>query len=651
MAWRTKNAEGTWGTAAPKYNPDGTLDLTSSGGTPDTGALAGAFGAINPMTYFGQGGTAAVDAGRDAYNEITGAYTQGAKNQQAAIQGAADSTRALGTEMRDWYTNANTQAQNYYSPAQGAYTEMQNNQPTQSQNAFGYLGGQLGGATNQEMLAAGPNYSTEQGIMQGYFGSQQGQAGPSQMRDLYGQQAGSAGPSQYRDFAAANQGTLAQQGIGEQYAGQRLAGGVQQGALGERYGQAQAFASGPDAVAQRYQQRQAGPQTGMLDAYAQREMQAGIPGASKSVFDSSNGMLSQPGYSENLFNADKYGTGQTDVEQLFAQRRDGSDPAAAYMDQRAMEAINNQLAARGRFNSGPGVRQISDYLANANAQRSQQLAGLAQASSTAAGQRANYRSALAGQTDSSRLQATGLRGQLANASDSINLQGRNYLGGLASGVDSNQIQRQGQLDTLANATSQSGLARQNMLNSVAGNLDDSRFRQQSALDALANQSQQFQLSRIGMGADLAQGASAEERAQQGYLAALAQGASGEGARQQDYLADLARAASGERAGQATFGLNAAQGADSSRLANNQLYGDLAQQASSEQSKYYGDLNNAALGLGQAQAGTMSGLYRAGGEAYSNAQLAAIEAEMKAKGMDTSVFGTFRKDLETAGKYF
>lgn len=69
--------------------------------------------------------------------------------------------------------------------------------------------------------------------------------------------------------------------------------------------------------------------------------------------------------------------GLTNEEQLYNERKSGNDPAAAYQDQRATDQINKQLAARGRFNSGPGVRQVSDYLANANFQRSQQLASLA----------------------------------------------------------------------------------------------------------------------------------------------------------------------------------------------------------------------------------------------------------------------------------
>lgn len=67
----------------------------------------------------------------------------------------------------------------------------------------------------------------------------------------------------------------------------------------------------------------------------------------------------------------------TNQEDLYNARKGGTDPAAAYEDQRATEQINTQLAARGRFNSGSGVRQVSDYLANANAQRSHDLGLLA----------------------------------------------------------------------------------------------------------------------------------------------------------------------------------------------------------------------------------------------------------------------------------
>jgi hypothetical protein len=86
----------------------------------------------------------------------------------------------------------------------------------------------------------------------------------------------------------------------------------------------------------------------------------------------------RPGQQQNYFDQlGAYANGPTDTETLYNERKSGNDPAAAYEDQRAIAAINNQLAARGGYNSGAGTRLISDYLANAGAQRSQQLAGLA----------------------------------------------------------------------------------------------------------------------------------------------------------------------------------------------------------------------------------------------------------------------------------
>ena len=104
----------------------------------------------------------------------------------------------------------------------------------------------------------------------------------------------------------------------------------------------------------------------------------------------------------NLDPARSYGSKLSDVEDLYNQRKNGVDPAAAYEDSRATEQINNQLAARGGYNSGAGTRQIDDYYANVGAQRSKQLADLAATSSDAANKRATYRSGAAGDADRSR---------------------------------------------------------------------------------------------------------------------------------------------------------------------------------------------------------------------------------------------------------
>ena len=573
----------------------------------------------------------------------------GSGDQKAAIAQAAVEAKALGQEQRGWFMGANDKAQGYYGPATTALGNQAANAPTQSRDAYGQIAPGLGNNTYQEDLAQNPGYATSPGAVGSYYGQQSGQRGPSQVQDLYGQQAGSKGPSQSRDYFGQQQTQLAGPGAAEQNATKRLAGGIQPGALDQRYGQAQSFAAGPDAVTQRYQQRQAGPQTGTLDSYASGEIAKGGPTSTKGVFDDTNSSLAGKTYSENLLGSQKYGTDKTDVENLYSQRVAGGDPAANYEDTRAIEAINNQLAARGRFNSGPGVRQISDYLANAGAQRSHQMADLATASSSAAGSRAGYMSGLAGQSDTTRLAATGLRGDLAKASDATDLAGRSYLGGLAKDVDANQLQRQGQIDTLAGQTSASGLARQGMLNGLAGNVDDSKFRQQTQLDTLAQNSQDQQRQRIALGGTLAGQASGEESGQRDYLAGLAASASGEQSTHDKYLADLAKATGAEDLGKANYGLDAAKGADASRLANNTLQGNLAGQASGEQRNYYGDLTDKSLDVGKAQASTMQDLYTTGGKQYNDDTMAGIEAKMKAAGINTSGMD-MSKLIELAIKY-
>ena len=68
---------------------------------------------------------------------------------------------------------------------------------------------------------------------------------------------------------------------------------------------------------------------------------------------------------------------KTNLENLYAQRQAGGDPAAAFEDSRAERALNNRFAATGGFNSGAGIRATGDYYANVGAQRSRDMAGLA----------------------------------------------------------------------------------------------------------------------------------------------------------------------------------------------------------------------------------------------------------------------------------
>lgn len=181
----------------------------------------------------------------------------------------------------------------------------------------------------------------------------------------------------------------------------RLAAGVATGGLSEaaKYGYDQTYGKAADAQKSGYQQ--AGDASAKLGkeqrdwetqegrnamAFYGGNADGSQGGGDMAVGRGRYGVLdalkdeknNRPGQQQDYFGYMKQQAGQlTNQEQLYNERKSGTDPAAAYMDQRGTEQINSQLAARGRFNSGPGVRQVSDYLANANAQRSQQLANLA----------------------------------------------------------------------------------------------------------------------------------------------------------------------------------------------------------------------------------------------------------------------------------
>lgn len=156
----------------------------------------------------------------------------------------------------------------------------------------------------------------------------------------------------------------------------------------------------------------------------------------------------RPTQQQDYFNFMKGQAGQqTNQEQLYNERKNGTDPAAAYQDQRAIDAINQQLAARGRYNSGPGVRQVSDYEANINAQRAQQLASLA------------------GGADSSRL---GLDTAYGTAASGASGEQSKYFGDLTGAA---QNLAQAKADTFGHYSDQAGQAySQGQLAQIEANL-------------------------------------------------------------------------------------------------------------------------------------------------------------------------------------
>ena len=119
----------------------------------------------------------------------------------------------------------------------------------------------------------------------------------------------------------------------------------------------------------------------------------------------------------------------TNEETLYNERKGGNDPAAAYQDQRATQALDNAAAARGGYNSGAALRSTSDYYANANAQRSQQLAQLAGgADASRATKLSGYENA-AGGADTSR---ANVNNSLGNAASGASKEQSDYYSGISN---------------------------------------------------------------------------------------------------------------------------------------------------------------------------------------------------------------------------
>ncbi len=125
----------------------------------------------------------------------------------------------------------------------------------------------------------------------------------------------------------------------------------------------------------------------------------------------------------------------TNTETLYNERKDGSDPAARYQDTRAVEDINRQLAARGGFANTAGFRQIDDYYANANAQRSQQLAALAAGADTSRLGKNNQLGQAATGASGEQDTYTGRLGQAATGASHEQSDFNTYKSGLAKDAD------------------------------------------------------------------------------------------------------------------------------------------------------------------------------------------------------------------------
>jgi hypothetical protein len=115
------------------------------------------------------------------------------------------------------------------------------------------------------------------------------------------------------------------------------------------------------------------------------------------------------------------------LDQWFNERASGTDPGYDYASQRGLTALGNQQAARGGYDSGAGLQQDSDFMANMGAQRESQLDSLATGASN---ENQNSLNSMFNQGDTLAAQQAGLGATYdttgANAMSSANNTGLQY---------------------------------------------------------------------------------------------------------------------------------------------------------------------------------------------------------------------------------
>lgn len=122
-----------------------------------------------------------------------------------------------------------------------------------------------------------------------------------------------------------------------------------------------------------------------------------------------------------------------------------------------------------------------------------------------------------------------------------------------------------------------------------------------------------------------------------------------GAQRDRDLASLAGAADASRLGLSNAYGGSASGASGEQRGYFSDVGDAARGASGEQSDYYKSLTSGAFDLSKAKADLYADFAARGGQAYSEGELANIEAKLAAAGVDAATIKAFMQDVKDIGK--
>lgn len=530
---------------------------------------------------------------------------------------------------------------------------------------LGDLGGGGGGGAFTNAQSYYDNYRAPTGAQNYYQQRQATGYGPNQVADRYSSRAGSSAPS----YLSGNLGTL----------GSFAQGGTTSGGL---MGQFQGRYAQPDQLDSRTGERRAFAQQPTTTSGALRRIDSLDPAQQSARQSTSLGNFNE-GRMTNAFGShlagpnaessramagfdptktaglgDTYSKlaaeGPTYEEEFYTSQLAGKNPAYEQLKADAMKDARNSAAARGGFVSGKAVenegRLISRLAADEFANRGQLAAMAGSARRDRLGQQLEGASAL----DSQLLGQRGLGADVA-------LRREGMLGDLSMTSDRLGLDKQGMLTDLSKFRDSQSLDKERLYSDTAGVQDDLLRRDQDAIDNLVRAGVDRDVARDQILGNLAQSDDTNRTSRMSdWASALgtADKTALEHNRDIDSLSRDAASATFDRErqldevanrgflenerGQDRY-LDAAKSADSSNDAANRTLIDAGSAASRESFDAFKTQFDAAMSMGDKQSAIDLAYDQLIGGNVTEAQIAAIEAEMAAAGIPLAQRNQFRKD--------
>lgn len=655
--------------------PGSAYGVNTAGGS-GNGALGQVGAGLSSLPVVGGMIGSALDPGK-AYRDAAGQFGNLANSAYAFGQ------QQMGTQMQGL-----GQALSQYNPAVGAmgnYYSYMGNQgnlgnaysmygqslagPTQSQGAYQGAQRALMGPTSSQQFQSGlaPQLTgaTSRGDNAYYQAAGQGQSAQQQVNTAMGSSL--YGPSQTQQFAQNN--PLNGQGASERYFNQASGQMGQQGMLEQQAGGLAGAARGSSSPAQTAFQTSASAFTnnGFLtdqavnknrdlgnnlqadlakadQRYAEPGQLAGMQGDIKSAYNSANDVQ---GFAQRQGgNFEKQGMG----EQFAQNFLDQSNPYQEREQKKLTDAMNQQFAARGVFNSGGAIAGLGNALGEFQAQNYKNMADVSaqgqQMQMQRLGQGQGLAQAASGEKQAlgSNLQGLGqglsqewlgrdsnrIQNSQALTNNALGLMGMNL-----QGANQGENARMQGMNSYLNAAGQAGqasLAGTNSAANILGQGQGAGLSRQTALGGLAQNAQSGELARMQYGLGANQAADASQLSRIGAAQNLAQGADAGRMGNLNALMQAAQNSDQNALASLQMQMGAAQGADSSLLARQGMLGNMAGQSDQQR----------LAGL-QAMFGAAGGL-----DQYQNAQqLAYLQAQL---GLSNNQAGLYGKFYDQGGNY-